>query len=47
MSRIAVVDTNVVVGSLLTQTSSSPLVTVLDGVAGGLILFRAVAVAAG
>lgn len=35
MSRVAVVNTNVVVGGLLTQTPSSPLVTIVDGMLAG------------
>lgn len=35
MPRVAVVDTNVVVGGLLTQTPSSPLVTIVDGMLAG------------
>ncbi|MGA8259968.1 MAG: hypothetical protein WB783_07135 [Arenicellales bacterium] len=35
MPRVAAVDTNVVVGSLLTQTPSSPLVTIVDGMLSG------------
>lgn len=35
MPRVAVVDTNVVVGGLLTQTLSSPLVTIVDGMLAG------------
>lgn len=35
MSRVAVVDTNVVVGGLLTQTPSPPLVTIVDGMLAG------------
>lgn len=35
MPRIAVVDTNVVVGGLLTRTPSSPLVTIVDGMLAG------------
>lgn len=35
MPRVAVVDTNVVAGGLLTQTPSSPLVTIVDGMLAG------------
>jgi len=35
MPRVAVIDTNVVVGGLLTQTPSSPLVTIVDGMLEG------------
>ena len=35
MPRVAVVDTNVVVGGLLTRTPSSPLVTIVDGMLAG------------
>jgi len=35
MPRVAVVDTNVLVGGLLTRTPSSPLVTIVDGMLSG------------
>lgn len=39
MPRVAVVDTNVVVGGLLTQTPASPLGTIVDGMLAGRLLF--------